>query len=141
MKRIFVLALLSLLACWCVRAQRLPETVVPESYDLTFAPDLAKATFTGEAVIHVNVVKSTSTVALNAAELEFQEASITSGGAAQKATVASDASTSLSWVSGRGRPALHSEARSEPYQLSLQPNPSAKLFHVCLLRGEMSCYG
>src|SRR5271167_2571142 len=92
MKRIFVLALLSLLACLCVRSQRLPETVVPESYDLTFAPDLAKATFTGEAVIHVNVVKSTSTVALNAAELEFQEASITSGGAAQKATVASDAS-------------------------------------------------
>jgi aminopeptidase N len=91
MKRIFVLALMSLGACLCVRAQRLPDTIVPGSYDLTFAPDLAKATFTGEETIHGKVLKATSAVVLNAAELEFQEASVTAGGATQKATVSLDA--------------------------------------------------
>jgi aminopeptidase N len=91
MKRIFVLALLSLGSCLCVRAQRLPDTVIPESYDLRFAPDLAKAIFTGDEIIRVNVVKPTATVTLNAAELEFQDANITSGAGAQKATVILDA--------------------------------------------------
>ena len=83
MRRIFVLALMSLGTCLCALGQRLPETVVPESYDLTFEPDLAKATFSGDETIHIRVLKPTGTVILNAAELEFQEASITSGGAAQ----------------------------------------------------------
>jgi aminopeptidase N len=90
MKRIFVLALLSLGTCLCVRAQRLPGNVVPESYDLTFGPDLAKATFTGDETIHVSLLKPTTTVVLDAAELEFQEAVITAGGAIQKATVSLD---------------------------------------------------
>lgn len=90
MKRIFLFALLSLGTGLCAWAQRLPETVLPESYDLTFAPDLAKATFTGDETIHVKVLKPTSSVALNAAQLEFQEASITAAGVVQKATVALD---------------------------------------------------
>jgi aminopeptidase N len=68
MKRIFALALLSLGTCVYVRAQRLPDTVVPESYDLTFTPDLAKATFTGDETIRVQVRKATSAVTLNSAE-------------------------------------------------------------------------
>jgi aminopeptidase N/puromycin-sensitive aminopeptidase len=91
MKRIFVLALLGLGACLGLRAQRLPDTVIPESYDLSFTPDLAKATFTGDEIIHVNVVKPTTSVTLNAAELQFQDANITAGGVAQKATVSLDA--------------------------------------------------
>jgi aminopeptidase N len=91
MKRIAVLALMSLSFCMCVGAQRLPETVVPESYDLTFAPDLAKATFTGDETIHVSILKPSASITLNAAELEFQDASITSGGATQKASVNLDA--------------------------------------------------
>ncbi len=90
MKRIFVLALISLAACFCARAQRLPDTVVPDSYDLSFTPDLAKATFTGEETIRVRILKPTPTITLNAAELQFQDATITSGGAAQKSTVALD---------------------------------------------------
>jgi aminopeptidase N len=90
MKRILVLALMSLGSCLCVGAQRLPDNVVPESYDLTFAPDLAKASFTGEETIHVNVLKPTSAVVLNAAELDFQGVSITAGGATQKAAVGLD---------------------------------------------------
>jgi aminopeptidase N len=91
MKRIFVVALLSLWACLCVRAQRLPDSVVPESYDLTFLPDMRKATFTGDETIRVKILKPTASVALNAAELEFQQATITSAGATQIAKVSFDA--------------------------------------------------
>lgn len=91
MKRIFVLALLSLGTCLCAKAQRLSDTVVPESYHLTFTPDLVKATFAGEETIRVQVRKATSAITLNAAELEFHEASITAGGTTQKATATFDA--------------------------------------------------
>ena len=90
MKRIFFVALMSLGACLCARAQRLPGTVVPESYDLTFGPDLAKATFTGDEIIHVNVLQPSSNVILNAAELQFQEVSVTSHAVTQTARVSLD---------------------------------------------------
>src|SRR6267154_4867249 len=51
-------------------AQRLPEGVVPQHYSVTFAPDLQKATFSGEETIQVQVVKPASAVTLNAAELQ-----------------------------------------------------------------------
>jgi aminopeptidase N/puromycin-sensitive aminopeptidase len=91
MKRILLTVAVGLGTCMCVTAQRLPEAVVPESYDLTFEPSLEKATFSGEEVIHVKVEKATTTVTLNAAELEFGEASISAGGGSQKATVTLDA--------------------------------------------------
>jgi aminopeptidase N/puromycin-sensitive aminopeptidase len=90
MKRIFGAALLSLGACLCAFGQRLPETVVPESYDLTFAPDLAKATFTGDETIHVRLLKPTSIITLNAADLGFQESRVIAAGLSQKATVRLD---------------------------------------------------
>lgn len=60
-------------------AQRLPEGVIPQHYDLSFTPDLEKAAFTGQETIEVQVVKPGSAITLNAAELEIQEASITQG--------------------------------------------------------------
>lgn len=64
-------------------AQRLPEGVVPQRYDITFAPDLEKAAFTGQETIEVEVLKPGSAVTLNAAEIEIQEASIAQGGTTQ----------------------------------------------------------
>ena len=90
MRRILVLTLVGLGACLCAQGQRLPETVVPEIYDLTFEPNLSKATFSGDETIHMNVLKPAATVTLNAAELEFQETNIAAGGATQKATVSFD---------------------------------------------------
>jgi puromycin-sensitive aminopeptidase len=90
MKRILLAVLAGLGTCACAVAQRLPETVAPESYDLTFEPNLAKATFSGEEVIHVKAAKPTATVTLNAAELEFREARIEAGGTSQKAAVTLD---------------------------------------------------
>jgi aminopeptidase N len=90
MKRILLLALLSLGASFCLRAQRLPDTVIPETYDLSFTPDLAKASFTGDETIRVKVLKPTAAITLNAAELQFKDAIVTSGSTTQTATVSLD---------------------------------------------------
>jgi puromycin-sensitive aminopeptidase len=59
---------------------RLPTTVTPSRYDLTLAPDLETATFTGSVAIDVRVHERTATVVLNAADLEIDEAWIDQDG-------------------------------------------------------------
>jgi aminopeptidase N len=76
-----VVLLLPLLA----GAQRLPTGVTPQHYTLSFAPDLQKAAFTGEETIEVQLLKATNAITLNAAELQFQEVTITQAGKTQTA--------------------------------------------------------
>jgi aminopeptidase N len=90
MKRMLWVVALILVTCGGLSAQRLPETVVPESYRITFAPDLAKATFTGEETIRVQVRQQTPSITLSSAEIEFQKVEVTAGGSTQKATVTKD---------------------------------------------------
>jgi len=87
MKRI--VCALSALLCLAslATAQRLPDVAVPENYKLTLTPDLDQAKFAGEEAIAVRVLKPTSEITLNSADIEIQEATITSGKATQKATV------------------------------------------------------
>ncbi len=59
---------------------RLPRTVAPERYDLTLAPDIPNATFTGEERVAVEVLEPVSEIVLNAADLEILEATLTSEG-------------------------------------------------------------
>jgi aminopeptidase N len=73
-------------------AQRLPDTVIPSHYTLTFTPDLAAATFTGEEEIVVRFARPTQTVVLNALDLEIAEASVTQGLTTLRASVAYDSS-------------------------------------------------
>jgi aminopeptidase N len=100
MKRLATLATLTLLAVLPSLAQRLPETVIPESYDLKFEPDLSSATFSGEETIHAHLQKAASTLTLNSAEIEFQEASIAAGDFKQAAAVKLDEKneTATLWV-------------------------------------------
>ena len=65
--------------------QRLPEGVVPQSYNLTFIPDLKKATFAGEETLQIQLTKPATSITLNAAELEFQQAEVTQGEKTQTA--------------------------------------------------------
>jgi aminopeptidase N len=71
-------------------AQRLPDGIVPSHYDLTFRPQLDKATFSGDARIHVRVARPTSTIVLNAFELALPTAEVMQDGARQVATVTLD---------------------------------------------------
>ena len=72
------------------RAERLPDTVKPEHYDLTLTPDLKAATFTGVERIDIDVKQPTATITLNSAEIEFQSVTVKAGGKEQTATVSTD---------------------------------------------------
>jgi hypothetical protein len=68
-------------------AQRLPEIATPENYKLTLSPNFEKDNFAGEETVRIRVLKPTAEIVVNAAEIEFQDVTITTGGATQKATV------------------------------------------------------
>jgi len=87
MKRILAVITFVAAALSFTAAQRLPETAIPENYKLTFTPDLEKASFEGDETIAIRVLKPTSEITLNAADIDFHDVSITSGGTAQKAKV------------------------------------------------------
>jgi len=72
-------------------AQRLPDTVVPEHYQLILTPDLKNATFSGSESIDVLLKSSTDTITLNSAEIAFQSVSATDQAGKQPATIALDA--------------------------------------------------
>ncbi|HWZ45977.1 MAG TPA: M1 family metallopeptidase [Candidatus Saccharimonadales bacterium] len=81
---------LLLLSAALAGAQRLPANTVPEHYDLTFTPDLLQATFTGVESVRVRLNQPGRSVVLNAAEIEFKQASITQEGKTQIAQVNAD---------------------------------------------------
>ncbi len=72
------------------RAQRLPKTVIPMHYSLTFTPDLKAATFTGLETIDVELKEPSKTITLNSAEIEFKSVTVKAGGKELSATVATD---------------------------------------------------
>jgi len=90
MKKILAVLSFVVTAFSLVAAQRLPEIAVPENYKLTFTPDLEAATFQGDETISIRVLKPTSEITLNAADIEFHEVTISSGGVTQKASATSD---------------------------------------------------
>lgn len=57
---------------------RLPQSVVPQRYELTLTPDLENATFAGEVNIRIDVLEATNEIVLNAAELEIFDVEVTS---------------------------------------------------------------
>lgn len=71
-------------------AQRLPQTVHPEHYSLTLAPNLKDATFTGEETIDVLLDQPVDSITLNAVEIKFQSVTTEVGGKELKATVTED---------------------------------------------------
>jgi aminopeptidase N len=71
-------------------AQRLAPIVTPEHYRLHLAPDFESDTFQGQVTIDVRVTQPTNTITLNAAEMRFLDATISSGGVAQPATTEFD---------------------------------------------------
>ena len=73
-----------------LEAQRLPAGVVPEHYQLTLTPNLQDATFSGEEIIDVRLLKPTTTITLSAAEIKFLSTSVESHGANEKAKVTVD---------------------------------------------------
>ena len=84
-----VLALLAALAVPAA-GQRLPTTVVPSHYRVTFTPNLVAATFTGTEEIRVTLSEPTQAVVLNALDLQIPHATAVQDGASLAGTVAFD---------------------------------------------------
>ncbi len=84
----------------CVgEAQRLPRTVTPEHYIIRLTPDFQTQEFAGDETIVVRVLKPTSSITLNALDIEFDKVTIASNGAKQTAKVSSDASRQMATLS------------------------------------------
>jgi aminopeptidase N len=87
MRRIPAVLIFAMTTFSVAAAQRLPEVAVPENYKLAFTPDLEKAAFEGDETISIRVLKPTSEITLNAADLDFHDVTVTSGGNTQKAKI------------------------------------------------------
>lgn len=79
-----------LVLCSTGIAQRLPHETTPIHYQLTLTPDFAHNSYTGDEVIQVRVLKPTSSITLNALEIEFEQASVTSDRQTQPVEVVTD---------------------------------------------------
>ena len=88
--RAFAVVLLVLSRPELAAAARLPATVVPEHYDLTFAVNLAQARFDGTETIRVQITEPTVRVVLHALDIELHEVTIGTGPAAQTAAVSAN---------------------------------------------------
>jgi len=82
--------LLLLAATFVGHAQRLAQAVVPTHYDLHLTPDLSTRRFQGEERIEVHLQQPAASITLDAAEIQFEEATITSAGSTQTAAVTLD---------------------------------------------------
>jgi len=76
-------------------AQRLPATAVPEHYELTFRPDVARATFEGRETVRVRVLQPTESIVMNAVGLEVRDATIETGGRERPAAITLDPAREL----------------------------------------------
>ncbi len=70
---------------------RLPRHVIPTRYELRLEPDLARATFTGRAVVILTITQPTTTIVMNAVDLAISRADIAGPtGAHQAASIELD---------------------------------------------------
>ena len=92
MRRIgFVVLLLQLLLIApATFGQRIPDLAMPDHYQLTITPDFANETFAGDETIQIRLLKPSSSITLNAAEIKFAGVTIASGAKTQTAQVSSD---------------------------------------------------
>src|SRR3954470_10838176 len=80
-------------------AQRLPELAIPVNYKLTFSPDFEKNIFAGQETVSIQILKPTSEIVVNAAEIDFLSVSITSAGSTQQAKVSLDNTKQMATLS------------------------------------------
>ncbi|HET7206572.1 MAG TPA: M1 family aminopeptidase [Terriglobales bacterium] len=90
MKRRSIVAIIVIAIATVATAQRLPKVAAPDNYQLTLAPDFNKDNFAGDETIHIRILQPTSTITLNALDVEFHETTISSGSSTQTASVILD---------------------------------------------------
>jgi aminopeptidase N len=71
-------------------AQVRSASVTPSHYSITIVPDFENNTFAGDEFIDIHLSEPTASIELNAAEVTFDDATITNGIVTQEATVTTD---------------------------------------------------
>ena len=99
MKRFFLSFIVVASSASFLFAQRLPDLATPENYQLTFSPDFQKDNFAGDETIHVRILKPTSQILLNSAEIVYQEATVSSEGRQQPVRVSLDKDKEMATLS------------------------------------------
>jgi aminopeptidase N len=123
MKRGFLSFALFMLAASFAAAQRLPELAVPENYKLTFAPDFNKDNFAGEETIQIHLLKPTSQIVLNSAEIDFQGVTVSSAETTQTAKVTLDKEKEMATLA---------------FDQAIQPGPATiRIKYVGILNDEL----
>jgi hypothetical protein len=105
MKLLNLVLLTIALVCVSAEAQRLPDVAVPDNYRLTFAPDFDKDNFSGDETIQIRVLKPSSSLVVNALDIDFREVTIASGAAIQVAKVTIDKQKPVGYVNSPARTA------------------------------------
>ena len=72
---------------------RLPRTVLPTRYTLRLEPNLENATFSGTAVIDIDIVEAVDSIVLNAIELEITSAALVTAEGHTPLAIATDDET------------------------------------------------
>src|SRR5262252_6573171 len=90
MKKVLPLFLASLLLAIPGFAQRLPEGASPSHYSLSFDIHFPTNSFDGDETIDLHLTKSSTTITLNAVEIDFHNVTVTAAGQTQTAKVTLD---------------------------------------------------
>jgi aminopeptidase N len=73
MKKFLLIFAAGLLACCTATAQRLPGGASPDHYSLAVNINFANNTFDGDETIDLKLSKPSTTITLNAVEIDFHE--------------------------------------------------------------------
>lgn len=99
MRSAFALLFSTLLIAGLARAQRLPQTVLPEHYQITIAPDLQNESFAGDETISVRLTVPARSITVHAVGIQFQEVTVITGSETQKAVVETDVQREMATLS------------------------------------------
>ncbi|MFZ0313096.1 MAG: M1 family aminopeptidase [Candidatus Korobacteraceae bacterium] len=90
MKKFLLIFAVGLLACCTAMAQRLPGGASPDHYSLAVNINFTNNTFDGDETIDLKLSKPSTTITLNAVEIDFHNVTATAGGQTQTAKVSLD---------------------------------------------------
>jgi aminopeptidase N len=105
MKRILLVLVAGLLACVAANAQRLPGGANPDHYALTVNMNFSNNSYDGDETIDLTLTNPSSTITLNAVDIDFHQVTVTAGGQTQTAKVSTGENETATFTVDKQLPA------------------------------------